>query len=154
MQIRAIIENVAIQRAYAILNMMILFLTLSFLALGSTGNLVMQSVASMFILLGLSMCLGEIFMVINLVDKSNLLGRILNRLAYANLLAMLLAYLLVTMVTYLASFYIYGEASMHLNGLIASIGITGYSVLGICISFIAYRMFGDTTVWNSSNTSS
>ena len=147
MQIQSVIENVIFQRVYAIICIGILSLNILLLILGVFRNPLIQDITSVFILLGLILCVGEVFIIINMIDKSNLLGGILHRLAYADLIAILLAYILITITTYLSSFYIFGEASVQVNSQITSISIAVYSILGICISYIAFRSSRDGATW-------
>ncbi|MFW9920641.1 MAG: hypothetical protein ACFFED_13640 [Candidatus Thorarchaeota archaeon] len=149
MRFNKILENAAVRKGYAIVCSLILSISIILLILGASGNHFIQSLAGICVLIGLLVSFGEIFLIINMVDKSNTLGYLLHRFAYSNLIAILFGYLVITITTYLSTFYIFGEASIHASGLISSIVITTYSSIGICLSYIAYHSLEDGTAWRT-----
>ncbi len=147
MLLQRITENISFQRGYAIISSLVFSLTILFLLLSSSGNLLIQSITAFLVLLGLFLVIGETFMIISIADKSNPIGKVLHRLAYSILITILIAYLGITFTTYASSFFLFGEASIYASILISSILITIYSTLGVCLTSLSYQSLDIEDVW-------
>ena len=135
-------------RYYSIMTNAVLSLSLIFSMLGILGNLAIQNIAGILVVLGIGFLLGQILLVLNLVNKSDRIGWILVRFSYVTLFVAILGMLSIAGATTIASFYLIGGNSLQAAILISSIGLTISTGFGICLSGICYHTLSVENVWN------
>ena len=148
-------ENVAFLRTkifsryYSILTNAVLSLSLVFSLLGILGNLAIQNIAGILVVLGVGFLFGQILLVLNMVDKSDKMGWILIRFSYVTLCVVILGMLSIVGGIVIASFYLLGGASLQATVLFSTIGLTSLTSFGICLSGICYHTLSIENVWKN-----
>lgn len=148
-------ENVAFLRTkifsryYSILTNAVLSLSLVFSLLGILGNLAIQNIAGILVVLGVGFLFGQILLVLNMVDKSDKMGWILIRFSYVTLFVVILGMLSIVGGIVIASFYLLGGASLQATVLFSTIGLTSLTSFGICLSGICYHTLSIENVWKN-----
>lgn len=125
----------------------VLSLSLVFSLLGILGNLAIQNIAGVLVVLGIGLLFGQILFVLNLVNKSDTIGWILVRFSYVTLFVVILGMLSITGGTVIASFYLVGGNSLQATVLFSSVGLTSLTCFGICFSGICYHTLPLEDVW-------
>jgi hypothetical protein len=147
------LENIAFLKSrtfskyYSIITNAVLSLSILFNVLGIGGDLLTQDIAGFLIVLGIALLVGQILLVLNLVNRSDKIGWYLIRLAYVTLFVMMLGMLSITAGQLTSSFYILGGNSLEGNILLSSIGTTSLACFGICLSGICYHTHSFDNVW-------
>ena len=136
------------RKYYSVTTNAILSLSIVFNLISIAGDLLTQNIAGFLIVLGIVLLVGQILLVLNLVHRSDKIGRYLIRLTYVTMFVMMLGMLSITAGQLTASFYILGGNSLLANILFSSIGMTSLSCFGICLSGICYHTHSIENVWN------
>lgn len=142
------LKTTAFARTYSVLANAILSLSLVFNLLGILGSLLAQTDAGILIVLGAGLLFGQILLALNLVNKSDKLGWILIRFSYVTLFVMILGMLSIAGGTLIASFYLLGGSSIQAMTLFSSLGLTSWTIFGICFTGICYHTLKMEDVWN------
>jgi hypothetical protein len=137
------LKSYTVLRVYSLLTSLILSLSILLSLVGTIGNILIQTIASVTIILGTILELFQILIIIQLTNRDDKVGWILHRFAYVTLLAMMLSFLSMVGGTFLSSFFIFGGEIM----IIAVIGYVMQASFGICLSSIAYHFLQIEDVW-------
>ena len=135
-------------RIFSAITNAVLSLSLVFGLLGILGNLVVQNIAGILVVLGIGLLFAQILIVLHQVNKGTKIGWILVRFAYVTLFVMILGMLAITGGTLIASFYVVGGNSLQSAVLFSSLGITSSTGFGICLSAVCYHTLSIEDVWN------
>ncbi len=127
----------------------VLVLCIVFNLLGILGNLAIQNIAGILVVLGVGLLLGQILLVLNLVNKSDKMGWILVRFAYGTLFVVILSLLSIVGGNVVASFYLLGGSSLQATVLFATVGLTSLTSFGICLSGMCIHTLSIDNVWNN-----
>lgn len=144
----AFLRTKTFSRYYSITTNAVLSLSLVSSLLGMLGNLALQTVASILVVIGVALLLGQILLALNLANKNDKMGWILVRFSYVTLFVVILGMLGVVGGTIIASFYLVGPGSLQATILITSIGMTSLTCFGISLSGICYHTLSIENVWN------
>ena len=134
-------------RLYFLLEAIILVLTLVFNLFGFSGDLILQSIAGIFTLVGIPLLIGEILLIISTANKGNKIGWILVRISYLTLIVACLGLLLITIGTLL--FALTFSASM--SQLFSIVGFTILVAFGIFLSVLSYYTLSIESAWSLKN---
>lgn len=143
----AFLRTKTFSRYYSIMTNTVLSLSLVFSLLGILGNLAIQNFAGILVALGVGFLLGQILLVLNLVNKSEKIGWILVRFSYVTLFVVILGMLSIAGGNVIASFYLLGGNSLQATVLFSSVGITSLTCFGIGLSGICYHTLSIENVW-------
>ena len=135
-------------RYYSVITNAVLSLSLVFSLLGFLGNLAIQNIAGITVVLGVVLLFGQILLVLNLVNKNDKVGWILVRFSYVTLFVIILGMLSMVGGTLIASFYLLGGNSLQATVLFSSVGLTSFTCFGIGLSGISYHTLTIEKVWN------
>jgi hypothetical protein len=127
----------------------VLVLSIVFNLLGILGNLAIQNIAGILVVLGVGLLLGQILLVLNLVNKSDKMGWILVRFAYGTLFVVILSLLSIVGGNVVASFYLLGGSSLQATVLFSTVGLTSLTSFGICLSGMCFHTLSIDNVWNN-----
>lgn len=127
----------------------VLVLSIVFNLLGILGNLAIQNIAGILVVLGVGLLLGQILLVLNLVNKSDKMGWILVRFAYGTLFVVILSLLSIVGGNVVASFYLLGGSSLQATVLFSTVGLTSLTSFGICLSGMCFHTLSIDDVWNN-----
>ena len=141
------LKNKAFARYYSIMTNAILCLSLVFCLLGILGNLIIQSMAGILVVLNVGFLFGQILLVMHLVNKENKMGWILVRFSYATLFMIIVGMLAITGGSVIASFYLIGGNSLQAAVLLSTLGQTVSTSFGICLSAVCYHTLSIENVW-------
>lgn len=144
----AFLRTKSFSRYYSGITNAVLSLSLVFSLLGILGNLAIQNIAGILVVLGVGFLFGQILLVLNLVNKSDKIGWILVRFSYVTLFVVILGMLGITGGTVIASFYLLGGNSLQATVLLSSVGLTSLTCFGICLAGICYHTLSIDEVWN------
>jgi hypothetical protein len=136
-------------RYYCIMVNAVLSLNLIFNLLGVLGNLAVQNIAGIFIVLGVGFLFGEILLILIRANKGNKIGWILVRFSYVTMFMAILGMLSIMGGMVISSFYLVGGNSPQAAVLFSTLGITISTGFGICLSAICYHVLPVEDVWNS-----
>ena len=136
-------------RYYSIMTNAVLVLSIVFNLLGILGNLAIQNIAGTLVVLGIGFLLGQILLVLNLVNKSDKMGWILVRFAYGTLFVVILSLLSIVGGNVVASFYLLGGSSLQATVLFSTVGLTSLTSFGICLSGMCFHTLSIDNVWNN-----
>ena len=150
MQNLAFLKTKTFSRYYSITTNAVLVLSLVFNLLGILGNLAIQNIAGILVVLGIGLLLGQILLVLNLVNKSDKMGWILVRFAYGTLFVVILSLLSIVGGNVVASFYLLGGNSLQATVLFSTVGLTSLTSFGICLSGVCFHTLSIDNVWNIS----
>jgi hypothetical protein len=137
------LKSFATLRVLSFLTCLVLCLSLLFSVFGELGGLLIQTMASATIVLGVMFELAQVLAVVHLADRKDKVGWILHRLSYVTLVVMILSFLLIVAGTFISSFSTSG-------GDVMIIAVTGYVVqasFGICLSSLSYHFLRIADVW-------
>ncbi len=148
MQNLDVLKTKTFSRYYSIMTNAVLGLSLVFSLLGILGNLAIQNIAGILVILGIGFLVGQILLVLNLVNKSDKMGWILVRFAYGTLFVVILSLLSIVGGNVVASFYLLGGNSLQAIVLFSSVGITSITSFGICLSGTCFHTLSIEHVWN------
>jgi hypothetical protein len=137
------LKSYAVLRIYAFLTSLLLSLSILLSLLAAMGNILIQTIASMTIILGTILEILQILIVIQLTNRDEKAGWVLHRFAYMTLVVMILSFLSMVGGTFLSSFFIFGRDVMT----IAVIGYIMQASFGICLSSITYHFLQIEDVW-------
>ncbi|MHA2025756.1 MAG: hypothetical protein ACW98U_07625 [Candidatus Thorarchaeota archaeon] len=143
----AFLRTKTFSRYYSVLTNAVLSLSLVLSLLGILGNLAIQNVAGILVVLGIGFLFGQILLVLNLANKRDKVGWILVRFTYVTLFVVILGMLSIVGGTLIASFYLLGGNSLQATVLFSSIGLTSLTSFGICLSGISYHTLSVDRVW-------
>jgi hypothetical protein len=118
---------------------------------GILGNLAIQSIAGILMVLGVGFLFGQILLVLNLVNKSDKVGWILVRLSYVTLFVIILGMLAIVGGTLIASFYLLGGNSLQATILFSSVGLASLTCFGICLSGVCFHTLHIENLWKITN---
>ena len=135
MQVYQQLKNPTFLRIYSFLTSLVLSLSILLSILGAIGGILIQTIASIIIVLGSLLEIFQILLVIQLVDRTDRVGWVLHRFSYVTLLVMILSFLSVVAGNYVSSFLFLGRDIM----IIAVIGYTMQASFGICLSSVTYH---------------
>ena len=135
MQVYQQLKNPRFLRIYSFLTSLVLSLSILLSILGVISGILIQTIASIAIVLGTLLELFQILVVIQLVNRTDKVGWILHRFSYVTLLVMILSFLSVVGGAYISSFLFLGRDVM----IIAVIGYTMQASFGICLSSVTYH---------------
>ena len=144
----AFLRTKTFSRTYSVMTNAVLSLSLVFSLLGILGNLAIQNLAGILVVLGVGFLFGQILLVLNLVNKNDKMGWILVRLSYVTLFVVILGMLGITGGSVIASFYLVGGNSLQATVLFSSVGLTSWTCFGIGLSGICYHTLLLENVWN------
>lgn len=144
----AVLKTKTFSRYYSVMTNAVLSLSLVFSILGILGNLTIQNIAEILIVLGAGLLFGQILLALNLVNKSDKIGWILIRFSYVTLFVMILGMLSIAGGTLIASFYLLGGSSIQAMTLFSSLGLISWTIFGICFTGICYHTLKMEDVWN------
>ena len=130
-------------RILSFLTAFMLSLSILFSLIGAIGNILIQTLASIAIVLGTLLELFQILIVIQVTNRNDKVGWILHRFAYVTLFVMILSFLSIFGGSYLSSFFIFGKDIM----IIAVIGYVMQASFGICLSAVTYHFLQVEQVW-------
>ena len=148
MEYLAFLRTKTFSRYYSVTTNLVLSLSLVFNLLGILGNLIIQNIAGILVVLGIGFLFGQILLVLNLVNKSDKIGWTLIRFSYVTLFVVIMGMLSITGGTAIASFYLVGSNSLQATVLFSSIGLTSWTCLGIGLSGICYHTLSMEYIWN------
>jgi hypothetical protein len=143
----AFLKTKTFSKYYSTTTNAVLSLSILFNILGMGGDLLTQDIAGFLIVLGIALLVGQILLVLNLVNRKDKIGWYLIRLAYVTLFVTMLGMLSITAGQLVSSFYILGGNSLEGNILLSSIGMTSLACFGICLSGICYHTHSFDNVW-------
>jgi hypothetical protein len=130
-------------RVYSALTALTLTLSILLSQFGIVGSFVVDSLASVTIVLGTLLELFQILLVIQMANRDDMVGRIAHRFAYVTLLVMILSFLSVVAATFLSSFSMGGGNLM----VVAVMGYTIQASFGICLSAVSYHVLEIEGAW-------
>lgn len=145
----AFLKTKKFSRLFSATTTAVLSLSLVFSLLGFLGNLVVQNLAGILVVLGIGLLFAQILIVLNQVNKRTKIGWILVRFAYVTLFVTILGMLAITGGTLIASFYLLGGTSLQATVLFSTIGLTSLTSFGICLSGICYHTLSIENVWKN-----
>ena len=116
--------------------------------LGILGNLAIQNIAGILVVLGVGFLFGQIILVLNLANKNDKIGWILVRFSYVTLFVTILGMLAIAGGTVIASFYLLGGNSLHATILLSSVGLTSLTCFGIGLSGVCFHTLLIEKAWN------
>ena len=144
----AFLKTKAFARYYSIITNAVLSLSLVFCLIGILGNLVVQNISGVLVVLGVGFLFGQILLMLNKVNKGNKIGWILVRFAYVTLFVVILGMLAIAGGTVIASYYLLGGNSLQASILFSSVGLTSVTCFGICLSGVCFHTLLIENVWN------
>ena len=143
MQVSKQLKNPTFLRIYSFLTSLVLSLSILLSILGVIGGILIQTIASIAIVLGTLLELFQILIDIQLVNRTDKVGWVLHRFSYVTLLVMILSFLSVVGGTYVSSFLFLGRDVM----IIAVIGYIMQASFGICLSSVTYHFVLIKEAW-------
>ncbi len=149
MQNLALLKTKTFSRYYSIMTNAVLVLSIVFNLLGILGNLAIQNIAGILVVLGIGLLVGQILLVLNLVNKRDKMGWILVRFAYGTLFVVILSLLSIVVGIVVASFYLLGGNSLQATVLFSTVGLTSLTSFGICFSGICFHTLSIDNIWNN-----
>ena len=144
----AFLKTKVFARYYSIITNAVLSLSLVFSLVGILGNLVVQNIAGILMVLGVGFLFGQILLVLNLANKRDIIGWILVRFSYVTLFVTILGMLAVVGGTIIASFYLLGGNSLQATILFSSVGLTSLACFGIGLSGVSLHTLLIEDAWN------
>ena len=135
MQVYQQLKNPRFLRIYSFLTSLVLSLSILLSILGVISGILIQTIASIAIVLGTLLELFQILIIMQLANRTDKVGWILHRFSYVTLLVMILSFLSVVGGAYISSFLFLGRDVM----IIAVIGYTMQASFGICLSSVTYH---------------
>ena len=143
MQVYQQLKNPRFLRIYSFLTSLVLSLSILLSILGVISGILIQTIASIAIVLGTLLELFQILIDIQLVNRTDKVGWVLHRFSYVTLLVMILSFLSVVGGTYVSSFLFLGRDVM----IIAVIGYIMQASFGICLSSVTYHFVLIKEAW-------
>lgn len=143
LQVKQHLRNPGLHRLFFLLTGLVLFLSLILSPLGSLAGIGIQTAAASTIVLGSFLELFQILLVIQLANRQERAGQILQRFAYATLLVMIYSFLSIVGGTFLASFSLSGGDAM----ILATVGYTMQASFGVCLSILSYYSLQIDGAW-------
>ena len=138
------LKSYSFLRIFSFLTSLLLSLSLLLTLFAVVGNILIQTMASVTIILGTLFELFQILVVIQLANRDDKVGWILHRFAYVTLVVMILSFLSIVGGSYASSFFIFGRDVM----IIAVIGYVMQASFGICLSSVTYHFLLIDDVWH------
>ena len=132
---------------YSVVTNAILSLTVVFNLLGILGNILIQTIAGLLIVIGVIILIGQMLLILNRANRKNKIGWYLIRLTYVTMFVMMLTMLGITAGQLVASFYILGGNSIQASLVLSSVGITSFACFGISLSGLCYHIHSMDNVW-------
>ena len=143
MQVLDRLRNRTALRVFSLLTCLVLCLSLVFSILGSLTGILIQTLASATITIGVLLELHQILTVVYLTDRANRVGWVLHRFSYAALLTIVLSFLLIAGGRFLSSFSISGGNLM----IVAVIAYVVQASFGISLSVMSYHLLQEEAAW-------
>ena len=144
MQVYQQLKNPTFLRIYSFLTSLVLSMSILLSILGAINGILIQTIASIAIVLGTLLELFQILIIMQLANRTDKVGWILHRFSYVTLLVMILSFLSVVGGAYVSSFLFLGRDVMF----IAVIGYTMQASFGICLSSISYHFLLMKEIWS------
>lgn len=138
------LKSFAVLKLYSFLTALVLTLSVLLSSLGALGNILIQTIVSVAIVLGTLLELFQVLIVIQLANREDRVGWFLRRFAYLTLLVMVFSFLSIVGGTYLSSFFILGGDVM----IVAVIGYVMQASFGICLASISYHFLQIEDAWS------
>ncbi|MBS3794982.1 MAG: hypothetical protein KGY80_08795 [Candidatus Thorarchaeota archaeon] len=139
------LKNFKTLRIYSFLTSLILALSIFLSQFGVLGNVLIQSIASITIILGTILELIHILILIQLTNRDDKVGWVLHRFAYGTLGIMIFSFLSIVSSTFLSTFFIFGRDVM----IVAVIGYVMQASFGVCLSSISYHFATIEDAWQN-----
>ncbi len=130
-------------RIFSFQTCLVLCLSILFSLLGSLAGILIQTIASALIVLGVLFELLQVLMVIQMADREGRIGWVLHRFSYATLLTMVLSFVMIVVTRFLSSFSI---SSVNLM-IIAVMAYTVQASFGIFLSVMSYHFLVEGDAW-------
>ncbi|MFO7835203.1 MAG: hypothetical protein R6V83_00990 [Candidatus Thorarchaeota archaeon] len=139
------LKNFKALRIYSFLTSLLLTLSVFLFQVGALGNLLIQSMASITIILGTILELFHILILIQLTNRNDKVGWVLHRFAYGTLGVMIFSFLSIVGSTFLSTFFIFGRDVM----IVAVIGYVVQASFGVCLSSVCYHFVSIEGAWQN-----
>jgi hypothetical protein len=139
------LKNFKTLRIYSFLTSLILALSIFLSQFGALGNVLIQSIASITIILGTILELFHILILIQLTNRDDKVGWVLHRFAYGTLGVMIFSFLSIVGSTFLSTFFIFGRDVM----IVAVIGYVVQASFGVCLSSVSYHFATIEDAWQN-----